>query len=237
MLCILKNLDEITSARKQLANRGLNVLPTRLENLLRSLRFIKEVAVGDVIKGWDVLKTVDFIGSNLENDASVLDIGAFSSEILPLLVRMGFSDLVGIDLNPRLSDMPSAGIIRYDVGNFLKTSYSGCSFKAISAISVIEHGYEGDRLFQEVARLLVPGGYFIASFDYWPEKTDNGEIQPFSLSWTIFSQEEVMEMIAKAAEFGLEPVGPLDFCAQDKTISWENREYTFAWIVLQKSFV
>lgn len=237
MLCILKNPDEIRAAREQLSERGLDVLPTRFESLLRSLHLKTEVAVGDVIKGWDVLKTVDFIGSQLESHAAVLDIGAFSSEILPILLRMGFSKLVGIDLNPRLTDMPSAGSIRYDIGNFMETSYSACSFNAISAISVIEHGYDAGRLFQEVSRLLLPGGYFIASFDYWPEKTDSGAVHPFGLSWTIFSREEVKGMIAKAAEFGLKPVGALDFCAEDKAIKWQEREYTFAWIVLQKGLL
>lgn len=236
-MSVLKNRDEITTARKQLAGRGLRVLPTRFENLLRSLHITHEVAVGDVTKGWDVLKTIDFIGSNLDTAGAVLDIGAFSSEILPILARMGFTDLVGVDLNPQLSDMPTAGTIRYDVGDFLETSYPGCHFKAITAISVIEHGYDGERLFHEVSRLLTPGGYFIASFDYWPEKTDNGGLHPFGLSWTIFSREEVGAMIAKAAEFGLEPVGPLNFSAQDKAIAWEGREYTFAWIVLQKGRV
>lgn len=234
MLYILKNRDEIGAAREQLSERGLDVLPTRYENILRSLRLKKEVAVGDVIKGWDVLKTVDFIDSHLEKDSAVLDIGAFSSEILPILLRMGFFRLVGIDLNPQLTGMPSAASIRYDIGNFMETSYLDCSFNAISAISVIEHGYNGERLFQEVSRLLLPGGYFIASFDYWPDKMDSGAAHPFGLSWTIFSREEVMGMLAKAAEFGLKPVGPLDFCAEDRTIEWQEREYTFAWIVLQK---
>jgi len=210
------------------------VLPTRLGNLLRSLHIVKVLAVGEMNKGWDVLKTIDFIDSTLEKDAAVLDIGAFSSEMLPLLARIGHTNLVGIDLNPCLLDMPSAGIIRYDVGDFLETSYPDGYFKAISAISVIEHGYDGRKLFEEMTRLLAPGGYFIASFDYWPEKIDCGDVQPFGLSWTVFSMDQVKEMIAMAADFGLEPVGPLDYCAQDRTIEWQDKQYTFAWIVLRK---
>ena len=217
-----------------LAKRGLNVLPTRFGNLLRSLRLSREVAVGDVVKGWDVLKTVDFIDAHLGRDSAILDIGAFASEILPLLARMGYTSLAGIDFNPRIGGMPSAGVIRYETGNFLESPYPGGTFNAITAISVIEHGYDGERLFREVSRLLAPGGYFIASFDYWPEKIESGDLLPFGLSWTIFSQDEVKGMIAKAALYGLEPVGNLDFGAQDKTIEWQDREYTFAWIALRK---
>jgi len=228
MQSVLKNRDEIITVRKQLARRGLSGLPTRFGNLLRSLHVTHEVAVGDVTKGWDVLKTVDFIGSNLDNAGAVIDLGAFSSEILPILARIGFTDLVGVYLNPQLSDMPTAGTIRYDVGNFLENSYLRCRFKAISAISAIKHGYDSERLFHEGSRLMAPEGYFIASFDYWPEKTDNGGLHPFGMSWTIFSREEVRAMLANAAEFGLEPVGSLDFNTQDKVIAWDGREYTFA---------
>lgn len=223
------------SARLLLAKRGLNVLPTRFGNLLRKLRLTKKVAVGDVIKGWDVLKTVDFISYNLKNDAAILDMGAFSSEMLPLLVRFGYTDLTGIDLNPRLTDMPLSGVIRYNVGNFLESIYNNGSFNAITAISVIEHGYDGEKLFREVSRLLAPGGFFIASFDYWPEKTATGDECPFGLSWTIFSQDEVRVMLDLAATYGLEPVGPLDYYAHDKTIVWGGRQYTFAWLALKKS--
>jgi SAM-dependent methyltransferase len=235
MLCILKNRNEIMSARRMLAKRGLDVLPTRFGNLLRKLRLTRTIAVGDAIKGWDILKTVDFISGNFKNNVAVLDMGAFSSEILLLLLRLGYTDLTGIDLNPQLTKMPSPGSIRYNVGNFLESTYSDGCFNAISAISVIEHGYEGEKLFREVSRLLAPGGFFIASFDYWPEKTDSGNERPFGLSWTVFSQDEVREMLVLAANHGLEPVGALDYCAQDKTIEWGGRQYTFAWLALQKS--
>lgn len=234
MLCILKKFDEITYARMLLNNRGLNVLPTRFGNFLRSLHLLKVLAVGEVNKGWDVLKTIDFIDSTLEKDAAVLDIGAFSSEILPLLARLGHTNLVGIDLNPCLMDMPSAGIIRYDVGNFLATSYPDGYFSVISAISVIEHGYDGQKLFEEIARLLAPGGFFVASFDYWPQKIDSSDVSPFGLSWTIFSLDQVNEMIDQAAIYDLEPIDSLDYTAQDRTINWQDKKYTFAWMVLRK---
>ncbi len=37
--------------------------------------------VGDELKSWDVLKTVQFLQKNVGKNSSVLDIGAYASEI------------------------------------------------------------------------------------------------------------------------------------------------------------
>jgi SAM-dependent methyltransferase len=55
----------------------------------------------------------------------------------------------------------------------MHTPFEDRSFSCITSISVIEHGFDGSRLVREVSRLLVRGGYFIASFDCWPEKIDS----------------------------------------------------------------
>ena len=39
---------------------------------------------------------------------------------------------------------------------------------------MIEHGYNGERLFAEISRILTTNGVFIASFDFWPKKIDVG---------------------------------------------------------------
>ena len=137
---------------------------------MNALGFFRGVTVGDVIKSWDVLKTANFLRDRLPPETPVLDIGAYASEILSVLHRMKYSNLTGVDLNPRIKEMPFADHIRYEVADFMATPFPDGSFGAITAISVIEHGFQSERLLREISRLLRPGGYFIASFDYWPEK-------------------------------------------------------------------
>ncbi|MEO7096466.1 MAG: hypothetical protein ABI175_24620, partial [Polyangiales bacterium] len=91
MLSVLKRKDEIASARTELSSRGLDALSGVVGKLARSLHLVKEVAVGDEIKSWDVLKTVSFVRDHVGKGDAVLDIGAYSSEIPPLLVRMGYT--------------------------------------------------------------------------------------------------------------------------------------------------
>jgi len=70
---------------------------------------------------------------------------------------------------------------------FFKSNY----FSAITAISVIEHGFESDRLLAEVSRLLKVGGYFIVSVDYWKDKISTDGLTAFGMDWMIFSREDL----------------------------------------------
>lgn len=202
--------------------------------LPRRLGLVRRVAVGDRIKSWDVLKTAQFFEKSVAKDTPVLDIGAYSSEILCVLHRLGYSALSGIDLNPDLHRMPYARSIHYELGNFLHTQYESGSFGAITAISVIEHGFDADALLHEVGRLLRPGGYFIASFDYWPDKIATEGILMFGMSWMIFSADEVQAFTERAQAYGFERASGLDRGVAERPISCEKRDYTFAWLALRK---
>ena len=164
-----------------------------------------------------------------------MDIGAYSSEILPVLHRMKYSNLTGVDLNPRIKEMPFANTIRYEVADFMATPFSDASFGAITAISVIEHGFQSERLLREISRLLRPGGYFLASFDYWPEKVDTTGMDIFGMDWRIFSKAEVFDFIDEAQAYGLFPCCEIDLEAGEKVIHWGGKDYTFAWLALRKS--
>jgi SAM-dependent methyltransferase len=196
---------------------------------------LKRVKIGDLRKSWDVLKTVQFLEKEVTGDGAILDIGAFGSEILPILYRLNYRNLSGVDLNPKIDQMPHSDQIRYIKSDFMHTPFEDASFKAITSISVIEHGFNSQALVAETARLLAPGGYFIASFDFWPEKIDTSEVSAFDLDWRIFSKDEVCQFIKEAEEFGLRPIGKLNFEVAKPSVRWKRRNYTFAWLVLQKS--
>jgi SAM-dependent methyltransferase len=198
------------------------------------LRGLPVIKIGDDLKSWDVLRTIEYVEGAYPKTASVLDLGAFSSEVLCALHRAGFESLTGIDLNPRVRGMPYGERIRWDVGNFLQTSYRDGSFDVITSISVIEHGFDGLELLRETSRLLRAGGSLVASFDYWPEKIDTADTKIFGLDWRIFSRAEVEGFVQQAREHGFEPTGGLSLDASERPVKCAGRDYTFAWLALRR---
>lgn len=232
---VLRDKSEIAHARLELSRRGLSCTSSLWQRILRKLGVAKGIEVGDKIKSWDVLKTANFIEKNIPKDAPILDIGAYASEILCVLHRLGYCRLTGVDLDPRLKLMPYAGTIHYEVSDFMNAPFKSESFEVITATSVIEHGFDSQSLLKEMSRLLRPGGYFIASFDYWPEKVDTSGIPFFGMDWRIFSEPEVLQFLAEARVHNLIPCGQLVLKAQDKAINYADRSYTFAWLAVRRS--
>jgi SAM-dependent methyltransferase len=233
MLEVLQNRTQYDEARELLKRLGRSALTPWPRRLLASAGI--GLAVGDHIKSWDVARTLDLIEQHVPKDAPVLDLGAFCSELPVALAQMGYRDVHGIDLNPRVARMPLADQVRYAVGDFTATPYPEASFQAITAISVIEHGYQPHRLFAEVGRLLRTGGLFIASFDYWPDKIDTGSTTFFGLSWLIFSKEDYQAMLDAAAHHGLHAIEGPDAAASARPVSCAGFDYTFALTALRKA--
>lgn len=232
---ILQQKRQITNARQELIKRKASFVESPLKVFLRRLGLMKGIAVGDIVKSWDLLLTLNFIEMELTKKSSILDIGCYASEAIVALHKLGYMSLTGVDLNPNLKDMPFQGIVKYELGDFMHTTFPDASFDAITSISVIEHGFDGVSLVREMSRLLKPNGFFIASFDYWPEKIDTTGTKFFGMDWKIFSREDIIEFIEIAEEYGLIPFGDMRFESQEKVIDCGGKNYTFGWIVLQKS--
>ncbi len=233
-LHVLKTHTQVRDARRQLESRRLSSVDGWMPRTLARLGLRERPIVGDVRKSWDVLQTVDYLGRHLGRDDLIVDIGARGSEMLPVLARMGYTNLVGFDLDPRVLEMPRLSHIDYRVGNFMHTDLPDASCGAVTAISVIEHGYDPHGLFSEVSRLLRPGGHFVASFDYWPEKLRTEGRTLFGMTWRIFSADEVAQMIADAARYRLRPAGDVDTQARAPLVHFEGYDYTFAWLALTR---
>ncbi|GAB4369853.1 MAG: hypothetical protein Kow00128_16370 [Deltaproteobacteria bacterium] len=232
---VLASESQIREARARMRARGIDCASTFLERFLYRIGISDRVPVGDRRKSWDVLKTISFLQEFLSPDDPILDIGAHSCEILPILHRLGYTNLTGVDLDPEVGKMPHADRIRYIRSDFREVPCGERAFACVTAVSVIEHGFEADRLLSELDRILRPGGYFLASVDYWPEKIDTGGIRAYGMDWTIFSREELERFLANAERYGFSCVGPRRFEASERVISWMGKRYTFAWMALRKA--
>jgi SAM-dependent methyltransferase len=232
---VLQNQDQIEKARAEMVRRNLSTLDSPVRNVLRRVGLDRSPAIGDHVKSWDVLRTIEFIEKHVPKQGAILDIGAYASEILIALHRLGYSNLAGVDLNPKLRQMMHADVIRYEISDFLQTPFADSSFDAITSISVIEHGFQAERLLRETSRLLRPGGHFIASFDYWPDKIDTTGAKFFDMDWIIFSRADMTAFIDEAKRYGMAPAGLLSMDATQRPIDCGGKKYTFGWLALQKS--
>ena len=182
---VLQSKSQIESSRQELINKGVPPLESPLRSLSRRFGLVHDIALGDHVKSWDVLETLKFVEEHIAEDSAVLDIGCYASEVPVALHKMGYTNITGADLNPDLQKMPYSDSIKYVETDFMHTKFEDASFNAITSISVIEHGFDGESLLNEMSRLLKLGGYFIASFDYWPEKIDTTGITFFGMDWKI----------------------------------------------------
>jgi SAM-dependent methyltransferase len=233
-LVVLKQKNQIEKSREILKKVGASAIDTRLKKFFKKLGIGHPIQVGEHVKSWDLLKTVEFINQNVAKDAKILDLGCYASEVVLSLHKLGYTGIHGVDLNENIKNMPHQDTIHYVKSDFMNTPFPPESFDAITSISVIEHGFNGEKLYKEVSRLLKPGGYFIASFDYWPEKIDTSGVKFYDMDWLIFSKDDVMGMVHIANRNNLVPVGPMNFESDEKCIDCANKKYTFAWMALQK---
>ncbi|HZZ86348.1 MAG TPA: class I SAM-dependent methyltransferase [Anaeromyxobacteraceae bacterium] len=234
---VLQSKAAVESARRRLEERGISCLGMEVGpplSLWQKLLRRRPPTLGDQVKSWDVLRTAEFVEQHFPKSARILDLGAYSSEILCVLHRLGFERLTGVDLNPNVRAMPFRDRIRYEVGDFLRTPFADASFDVVTSISVIEHGLDAPALLTELSRLIAPGGCFLASFDYWPEKIDTSGTKFFGMDWLIFSREDVRAFLAEAANRGFAVEGPLSFDASEPSVNCAGRDYTFGWLVLRR---
>ncbi len=244
MLQTLQSWQEIQKSREQLQERGLDYtdpLKTRFWRFLFDLRFRYRLLPPqpDVTKSWDVAKAVEIIVSTVPNKlAPILDMGCFNSEILYVLHGLGYKFLHGCDLNPICRWMFFWHQIRYCVADLTQTSYPDHYFAAITCLSVIEHGVPLDNLVKEVRRILRPGGLFILTTDYdatGKEHKIPEDFQVFGLSWTIFNQATLQELIQKFIDVGFHLLEP-DRVLSTHTecpITWHGESYTFVMVALK----
>jgi SAM-dependent methyltransferase len=229
---VLLEQSQIATATDELQRQGL-VDPAPAVGARGRLvrRLLRRPDPALVLKTWDVQRSLDAFLARLDPSEAILDMGCFACDMLPALKRLGYSNLHGIDLNPAVLRMPDAEVIDYTVGDLLSTPWPDGSFAGISAISVIEHGVPDDELCREVSRLLRPGGVFVFTTDYWPQKIVTTE-RMFDRDWRIFDVTEIEALIAVAASHNLYPAsdpGSVIRETHSPPIHFAGKEYAFLY--------
>jgi SAM-dependent methyltransferase len=229
---VLREQGQIATADRELKQRGLVDPAPHVGAAHRMVRhLLRRPDPSLVLKTWDVKRALDAIAARLDPGDAILDVGCFACDMLPALKRLGFRDLFGIDLNPAVLEMPYADVIDYTVGDLLFTPWPDNHFAGISAISVIEHGVPDDELCSEVSRLLRPGGIFVFTTDYWPQKIVTTE-RMFGLDWRIFDAAEIEALVSVAQNHNLHPVsdpGPVLRENGSPPIHFADKDYTFLY--------
>lgn len=224
--------SQIVTATGELQRQGLvDPTPTIGARARMVRRLLRRPDPALVLKTWDVQRSLDALTTRLDPADAILDIGCFACDMLPALKRLGYRNLFGIDLNPAVLEMPYAEDIDYTVGDLLSTPWPDGHFAGISAISVIEHGVPDDELCREVSRLLRPGGVFVFTTDYWPQKIITTE-RMFDRDWRIFDAAEIEALIEVARSHKLRPAsdpGSIIRETSSPAIHFAGKDYTFLY--------
>ena len=235
---VLQNYKQVIDARKKLTEKNISFIDSsviiRFKNLLRKLGLKNQISIGDVNKSWDILSFIQFIEKNVSKNQPILDIGCYCSEFVVALDALGYKKLSAVDLNPGISFMPAQNRINYEVCDFMKYKPKEKKFRAISAISVLEHGFDRKRFLKSMSNILMKDGYLFISFDYWDKKIDTSKTRLFDMEWTIFSRSEVQKIIEEAKEFNLFQINEPSFKCDEKAITHVGYKYTFGKIIFKK---
>ena len=221
-------------------------IPTNEENAVLQTRQEWQLAVEQALtlglslhqdppKNWDSLAALSAILTITDSSAKILDAGAeMYSVILPWLSLYGYQKLTGINL---VFDQPiKQGSVLYEYGDLTQTPYESNSFEAITCLSVVEHGVDLRAYFQEMSRLLKPGGILVTSTDYYDEPIETGGQVAFGVPLRIFSRSDIEQILLLASQFDLHLTSPIELECTEKAVTWRTHDlsYTFVVFTLQK---
>jgi SAM-dependent methyltransferase len=207
----------------------------QVETALDEVRRCGLVPHNDRPKNWDAVSALRLILERTRADARVLEVGAaLYSVMLPWLYQYGYRQLHGVDLV--LGKPVRWGPIVYEHGDLTHTHFQDASFDVICSMSVIEHGVPVDCYFQEMSRLLAPGGLLITSTDYWSDPVDTAGLVAYGAPVKIFTRREMENLLDTGSQFGLTPTGPVDLECGERSVTWERYRlsYTFVCFALEK---
>jgi len=175
-----------------------------------------------------------------------------------MLKRLGFRNLYGCDLVLRpkykynfmntvysfykreykpIVDMLEDKSLKLSIQNLEATNYRENTFDFVSSLSVIEHGVDIHKYFEEMSRILKKDGLLLTSTDYWPEKTINTKcVLSKGTPDKIFDRSEIEAAVVIAEKYGLKLIEPIDYNFMNKVVHWSKTglDYTFIFFAMKK---
>lgn len=111
-------------------------------------------------RNWDDERFRAEILAHLTPATRLLDLGAGAGIVQAMSFRGSCGHVIGVDPDPRVHDNPHLDEAHVGVGEALPCP--DASVDVVVADNVLEHLDEPERVFAEVARVLRPGGTFLA---------------------------------------------------------------------------
>ncbi len=186
---------------------------------------------GDKCKNWDSLICFKSIVSTIPRNASILDAGGeLYSKILPWLRGVGYSDLTAINLT--FSHLIKNGI-KYIYGNIESTEFSNNSIDVVTCLSVLEHGINQYKFFNEMSRIMRSGSPLYISVDYEYDKINCDGIIAFDVPMMIFSKDDINQMLDISSKYGFKHP-KVNLHKTNKPVTWNGKSYGFFYIEMLK---
>jgi SAM-dependent methyltransferase len=232
---VLPNKASTRSALDDFAARETNRALLTRTSVADALLLLHENGLplhNDTPKNWDTLLALYHAVRTTPQNALVLDAGAETySSFLPCLAKLGFTNLLGVNLTFDASRVPvRVGPIEFRHGDIeALTELADNSFGFAASLSVIEHGVDLPRFFGEMGRVLVPGGHLYISTDYWGPGLDTSGIEAYGVAFRTFDAGDILRMEATAAAAGLLVTGPIGTEVAERVVHWKRMDlrYTF----------
>lgn len=109
----------------------------------------------------------EFVQRVAVNGKSILDLGCGNGRYTAKFLEMGAKSVKGIDISPAMIELAKKTYKNIDfvLGDCAELPYANESFDVVFSNFVLQHCEDLYGPMQEVERVLVPGGYFVATFN------------------------------------------------------------------------
>lgn len=196
----------------------------------------------DPQKNWDTLKCIFYLLRESNPDLPILDAGgSLDSSVLNTLSRYGYNELYACDIidMTQYSKLKNSEV-KFTVQNIECTNYQNDYFQAVISLSVIEHGVNIKKFFDEMNRILKKNGLLLITTDYWDEYINCDGIYPYGPDkpqMKVFQKVDIETICELASKNGFSLCSPLKTETYEKAVKWEvvKREYTFIFLAFRKN--